>query len=185
MKIFLSGNVWAKLGPLAAKARRKRAALAYVSSGSPIRFRRGDVLITDASDGCIRAGQTSAPFLARAVRAGVEVRSHKHLHAKVLVLDDQVAVGSANASQGSGSLMEAAALISDAAVLRDVDSWFDALARSSVRVDQVFLQRICAIPVVRAGGAPGRSQASLLEAVRRRDAVLRDIVFVALRRKPG
>lgn len=60
-------KLWASIEHLAINARRKIAAVAYVSDDSLIRFRRGDTLIVDAYDEQIASGATSASVLADAV----------------------------------------------------------------------------------------------------------------------
>ena len=133
MNTFLGSSVWPDVRRLAAKASRREAAIAYVSDDCPIAFRRGDLLITDASDASLRGGRTSARFLARAVDAGVDVRSHERLHAKVLLLDSRAVVGSANASRTSETLVEAVAVVSDSAFCRNVAAWMALLAQKSRR----------------------------------------------------
>ena len=49
MDIILTGNVWKQIVNRAKGAKRRLAAVAYVSSGKYLKFTRGDILICDAS----------------------------------------------------------------------------------------------------------------------------------------
>jgi hypothetical protein len=46
----LSAGLLPKIANLAAKADRKRAAVAYVTSDAQVKFGKGDALVTDAGD---------------------------------------------------------------------------------------------------------------------------------------
>lgn len=87
------------------------------------------------------------PEVIRALRAmpNVEVRHHAELHAKVVLADEHAIVGSANfsmdglgfeGSQGTGWI-EAAAVVPPAAV----ESWFDALWKTSMQINDDALAR--------------------------------------------
>ena len=52
-------------------------------SGRRLKLEEGDLLITDASDGAIKSGQTSASILARAKDRGADIYSLPGLHAKL------------------------------------------------------------------------------------------------------
>jgi hypothetical protein len=79
----------------------------------------------------------------------VEVFSKPGLHAKVIVSDDLVVVGSANASSNSGlmiakkaTLSEAVAIIQDRSVIRSARSFVESLCVSSAKVDPETAQRM-------------------------------------------
>lgn len=62
MNELLCDDLWPTIRKLAHKAAVRRAAVAYVTSDEILRFTEGDVLVTDASDHAIAAGQTSARY---------------------------------------------------------------------------------------------------------------------------
>lgn len=156
MLLFEHEDLWSRLEKLSVKARRRCAAVAYVTSDARVAFGRGDLLVCDASDEAIRTGQTSARVLADAVGRGAAVFSLRGLHAKVLVLDDTAVVGSANLSATSERLAEAAVRIDDARLVAKARAFVHTLAERGEAVDARFLGRIASIEVTaRPRGAPG------------------------------
>jgi hypothetical protein len=83
MNRLLTNNIWQQLKSALPKG-KKLAALAYVSTDRYCSFKKGDVLICDASESAIRGGQTSAVTLAKFFGAGAEIYSCENLHAKAL-----------------------------------------------------------------------------------------------------
>lgn len=152
--------MWPRIQKLAGARVRKHAAIAYVTSDRHLRFGRGDVLVTDASDGAIAAGNTSASVLAAAHQRGARVFSFPGLHAKVLCVGRHAIVGSANASQSSAEeLVEAAVFSDDPMLLAQTRALIERLVADAERVDRKFLTRIAAIEVRPSrGGARARSR---------------------------
>jgi|SRR5579863_10458700 len=111
----VSAGLWKAIAVKGKRAATRRAAIAYVGDSPPLTFGDGDILIVDASDPSIASGRTSAKALKRFQRAGAELFSHRNLHAKVMLLDDWVVIGSANDSQHSARAYVEAALVSDPA----------------------------------------------------------------------
>ncbi len=182
---LLVDNVWPVVRKLAASRERQLAAVAYFTSERSLSFRPGDLLIVDASDEKIRTGATSAEAVARVVDRKVAVYSLSGLHAKVLVLGTNVVVGSANLTDNSERLFEAA-LVSDNAELRaKVISWIEGLKKRATLVDRLFLKRILALKVIRSPWTAGPGgKLSLLEAVRANDPLLADFTFRAYSEEP-
>jgi phosphatidylserine/phosphatidylglycerophosphate/cardiolipin synthase-like enzyme len=120
---FLSSEIWETLVQRTRTARRRQFAVSYVSEDSRLRLREGDVFVTDASDGAIRSGQTSAAVLHRAHERGVKIFSCENLHAKVYVCDGWMLVGSANTSANSRSLTEAGISSNDRALVEAAKAW--------------------------------------------------------------
>ena len=181
-----SSKLWVSIEQLATNAQRKVAAIAYVSDDSRIKFTRGDTLIVDASDKQIASGATSARVLIDAFNGGVKLYSLSNLHAKLMVLDDTVVIGSTNISDLSVTALKEAGIISNspqlvAEALATVDNW----KRKAQRVDKRFINRIRRIKVRRAGGdgptpRNGLSKLTLLEAFETNSPLLDDFVFMML-----
>jgi phosphatidylserine/phosphatidylglycerophosphate/cardiolipin synthase-like enzyme len=110
------GGLWNQIRILADGCARKAAAVAYLTTEQSVRFNKGDLVIVDASDEVIKAGATSARLLAALRTRGVDLYSLAGLHAKVMVLDQTVVVGSANLTTNSTKLAEAA-IITDSPAL--------------------------------------------------------------------
>ena len=135
----------------------RRAAIAYVSDSPPIIFGKGDLLVVDASDSSIKSGRTSARALAAFHKAGAELFSHPHLHAKLMLLDDWAVVGSANASRHSEIVYIEAAVITDRPdIAGQVERLISELAKRSALINQRFLERILRLPVAKAPFVPPR-----------------------------
>lgn len=163
---FLGEDLWDELSRLCNERGPKHVAVAYYSSDSHFRCGRGDTLIVDASEKAIQTRQTSAMVLRAAERRGSRVFSHSKLHAKIVRVEDYAFVGSSNFSTNARSLREAGLLVTDEAVLGEVDRYLQLLERESRRLLKTDIDALCAIPlalVLRPGG--GAVKPSLLEAV--------------------
>lgn len=148
MDTILTGNIWKQLAPQAKAAKRRLLAVAYVSTDGHLSFKRNDVLICDASERAIRAGETSALLLQKLVQKGVEVRSRPDLHAKVAVLGSCALIGSCNLSVTSAEYLTELALLTDRKqVVAQATAFIHALRESSEEIDDDFLRRILKIRV--------------------------------------
>lgn len=99
----ISGDVWKNPDVVVAMkmASTRAFCIAYVTQIPRGMFRRGDVLICDASKKAVSCGETDPRVLMKLVSRGVEVYSCEALHAKCAVMDDYVLLGSANLSVSS------------------------------------------------------------------------------------
>lgn len=144
---LLTSDLWATASKLAAKSSTRFAAIAYVTA-EHVRFKKGDVLICDASEWQVRRGATSAPVLLAARKRGAEIRDCPNLHAKVLLLDDRVIIGSANLSATSADdLEECAVLSSDPALLSQTKGYLHQLRETSRPLERSDLEKLAALPV--------------------------------------
>jgi hypothetical protein len=109
MEQFLSEGLWEEIRRVTKSSRRVYAAIAYIHEVSHMMLSPGDVLVCDASYAAVAGGQTSVTALKSLARKNVKLYSVAGLHAKVLVADDTVFIGSGNASRNSihESLIEA------------------------------------------------------------------------------
>lgn len=174
---LLSESIWTTIDKEWRKHGRKRLAVAYVTQLRRARLKKGDVVITDASDAMIRAGQTNAAVLLELHKKDVAIFSRPRLHAKVLILPDCVVVGSANLSGSAQTLREAALLDRSPQVRKEVIQWFARVKNEAVKLSRSDLIRLSKIPVVRTGGIPPQHQPTLLEAVEAQSPILKDFVF--------
>jgi PLD-like domain len=186
--IRLTSNLWASIESHAKNARRKVAAVAYVSNDSRVKFRRGDTLIVDASDQQIKSGATSARVLRDAVARGARVYSLPKLHAKLMVFDNIVIIGSANISESSATALKEIGIISDSPQLtKDGLSIIDNLKRNwkSCRVDKPFIKRISEIEVTPKGrnGGGQKKKPTILEAFQSNTSSLDDFRFYLVEEK--
>ncbi len=155
MQHVLSNHLWREIRSVAAKSKHRQAAIAYVTRDL-IGFRRGDVLITDASPTAVSAGETDAKLLSKLERKGVLIHSCPGLHAKVLLLDEVAVIGSGNMSESSQSRLVEAALMSDSqTTVSGIASFIAQLANQSKTLDRSALTQLCRIKVVRRGGRLG------------------------------
>lgn len=83
MDIILTGNIWKRVASQTKAAKRRLVAVAYVSSDEHLKLKGHDVLICDASNRVIKAGETSAKVLRSLFDNDVELRCYRDLHAKV------------------------------------------------------------------------------------------------------
>lgn len=159
MDIILTANIWRQVAARANAAKRRTAAVAYVSSAKYLKLRRGDVLVCDASNRAITAGETSARVLQSLVQLGVEVRCGPDLHAKVAVFGRFALIGSCNLSASSEEDLTELALLTDRKqVVAQATAFIHYLREASEEIGDAFLQRILRLKVRRAGGRGRKRQ---------------------------
>lgn len=139
---LLSSTLWPRVRKIAKNARKKQAAVAYVTDDRFIKFGDGDSLITDASDASIKAGQTCAKLLNRAFSRGATIHSIAGLHAKLFVFDRLAVIGSANLSTSSETLVEASMLTDQPSAVSSVRLLIASLQDHGELVDDAFIKRI-------------------------------------------
>ena len=149
MTRFLFGDLlWKEIARKSSKARRTKAAIAYVTKASPPAFKIGDVLVVDASDGAIECGQTSAAVLSSLLKKGVSLYSHDGLHAKVVIADSVLFSSSANLSESSISkLLEAGIETDNPNTVSGAVGMIEKLMEMSASIDPAFIARIKKIEV--------------------------------------
>src|SRR5262245_57157214 len=134
MQRVLSSDLWKSITVQARQARRKRAAIAYVTKDL-IGLRKGDALIVDASVYAVRNGETSAIVLSKLHGRGVAVYDCPRLHAKLLLWDDVAVIGSGNMSNSSaGGLVEAGIITDHGPTVAGVASIIEQLLAQSNRL---------------------------------------------------
>lgn len=179
---LLVDNVWPDIREIAARGNSspRIAITAYFTNEKSLPLGRGDLLIVDASDERIKTGGTSAKAIAQVCENGAAVYSLAGLHAKLFVLGSNVIVGSANMTDNSEKLTEAAFASDNPKLLADASKWVKRLRKRANRVDRLFLKHILALPVTRLPRTAGaKSKLSLLQAVQADDPLLLDFTFRA------
>jgi len=152
MQSIHSDSLWVEIERLASASCCRVDAVAYTTDDELIQFGKGDLLVVDASDQAIRAGQTSHSVLQRAFDRGAKLYCYQGLHAKLIVFDDTVVIGSANLSRSSRhNLIEAGIVTDDPSSVAAARFFVEQLAKQSNQIDEAFLERIGKIEVVRHG----------------------------------
>ncbi|SOE59129.1 hypothetical protein SAMN05414139_01479 [Burkholderia sp. D7] len=149
---LISKGLWSTIQQTATGAKRRRAAVAYVTDSELLPLGQDDVLIVDASDASIAAGRTDAVTLEGYLGAGVRMVSIANLHAKVFVLDGIAIIGSANASRRSANHYVEAAVMSDRhELVAQTELLINTLMESEAgeSIDHGFIDRIKKIEVVK------------------------------------
>jgi len=160
MDTLLTGNVWRQVATKANAAKRRLAAVAYVHNDGHLKLRRNDVLICDASDRAIRAGETSARLLETLYRRSVEIRSRRDLHAKVAVFGRFALIGSMNLSGSAANILTELALFTDRKqIVSQATAFVHQIRENSQKVNNQFLRRILGIKVRRTPRYRGRYKA--------------------------
>lgn len=135
-RFLFNAALWKELSDLIPKARRVRAAIAYLGTGaaSLLPLRGGDQLVVDMSLRSVRSGTTDPREVRKFLRRGVQVFSRGSLHAKFIIIDGSVVAGSANISgHARHALDEAAIITDDGAAVRRASAVFEQLASEPVR----------------------------------------------------
>jgi PLD-like domain len=174
-------HVWTKIAKVINHSSKRMVVVSYVTSKSLIRFKKGDVLICDASPHAISTGQTNAKLLNDLFKLGVNVFSRSKLHSKIIVLDKAIIVGSANISDQSSSQLFETVLISRSNKIRKVAlSMVSNLKTTSDQLNDISILKLLKIQVKRFGFPvnSGRRKKSLLNALKENDVLLDDYIFV-------
>lgn len=159
MNELLSSGLWPRIRQLAKRAKKKSAAIAYVTDDRYIKFGKGDVLVTDASDEAIKSGQTSTAVLKAALKRKADISSIAGLHAKMYVFDRIAVVGSANLSKESERRTEAALFTDQPTAVSSARVLIERLKAKGDTVNEAFISRISKLPVKRRkGGAVSRGK---------------------------
>lgn len=152
MQRVLSRDLWKIVRLNADRARQRQGAIAYVTRDL-VGFRRGDVLVMDASPYAISNGETDAHLLRKLYRKGVCLYHCDGLHAKVLLFDSAVLIGSGNMSHSSANdLVEAGVLTDQASTVAGAASLIEQLVQQSDPLTEQRIAKLCRIKVVRRGG---------------------------------
>jgi hypothetical protein len=136
---FLSNEtLWRTLSLRVKKARRVHAAIAYFGQGGAERLplREGDCLVVDMSPATVRSGATDPREIEKLANKKVRVFTRRNLHAKLVITDGSVIVGSANISKHSEQVLDEAAVLTDEpAAIRRAREFIDRLCTEPVRPD--------------------------------------------------
>jgi hypothetical protein len=152
MQKVLSSDLWKTVRAQAQKARCRKAAIAYVTKDL-IQFRKGDLLVTDASEQAISCGETDAKLLRTLDKKGVSLYHCAGLHAKVLLLDDVAVISSGNLSNSSmNGLVEAGVITDHGSTVAGVASFIEQVLDQSKELNANRLATLCKIKVIRRGG---------------------------------
>ncbi|HEY3924169.1 MAG TPA: phospholipase D-like domain-containing protein [Acidothermaceae bacterium] len=141
------------------------AVIAYVGqlAEEVLPLRCGDILVCDASREAVQAGSTDAATLARFRRRGVKILSMPGLHAKFILADRSVWIGSANASRHSrDDLLEAAARFTDTTAVARVRRWVDAIVTEDAVLSAHDIGVLAHLPVRRDIPMPSKARAPAL-----------------------
>lgn len=133
---LINQDIWKTIPEIIKMSKHTDVAVAFLGiDGSKILpLKKGDRLIVDMSPATVKAGATNPFEIEKLIKRGVKVFTRRNLHAKVVLTDKSVLVGSANVSKNSRDMLDEAAIFST-----------DALA---VKRSRDFIERICIEPVL-------------------------------------
>jgi phosphatidylserine/phosphatidylglycerophosphate/cardiolipin synthase-like enzyme len=128
---LLTQNIWHEISLCAKKTKDKSlVAVAYFSQGGAkmLPLKKGSKLVVDASESAVSSGMTSPQELLELYNKGVEIYSHRYLHAKIFVIGTKLFIGSANVSyRSSNTLQEAVFTSSDRLLVKDSKQFITSL----------------------------------------------------------
>lgn len=149
MEQFLTGDIWKEVNKLFKKGQKKFACIAYVTSDK-LELSKGDTLICDASTFAIKFGETSAKTLNTYFSKGVRLLSNSELHAKLLLTDKFLVIGSANLSKSSAEkLIESSVITDNDILLSQAKAFCYNLVEESTRLTKNDIEALLKIEVVK------------------------------------
>lgn len=163
MNELLSETLWPRIRELAKNSYRKYAAVAYVTDDRFVKFGKGDILVTDASDQAIKTGQTSANVLRSALKRGAAVYSIPGLHAKLYVFDSSAIISSANLSKESEKRTEIGMVTDSPRSVAAAISMVEKLRQLGNPIDAKFVDRVLKLSVSKRIKSPNRSKTYSIE----------------------
>jgi len=149
MEQFLTGDIWKEVNKLFKKGQKKFSCIAYVTSDK-LELSKGDTLICDASTFAIKFGETSAKALNTYFSKGVRLLSNSELHAKLLLTDKFLVIGSANLSKSSAEkLIESSVITDNDILLSQAKAFCYNLVEESTRLTRNDIEALLKIEVVK------------------------------------
>lgn len=135
MNKFIDEDIWGYASVHVEKSNMNIACIAYITQTS-LPLKDGDVLICDASEAAIKQGKTSATILEAYLKRGVVLFSDSSLHAKMLLTDDYLFIGSANLSAHSLHLSEAGVMTADFEIMSSAQLFCTERMLEENRIDE-------------------------------------------------
>lgn len=126
---LISKGLWREIKAIPRNGKSIRAAIAYYSKDH-LKLTKGDQLLVNASLDALTSGATNASVLLQLSNRGVAIHNVESLHAKVILIDKTVVVGSANSSRRSEQELTEAAVLSTSWRMRSAVSAFIELGAS-------------------------------------------------------
>ncbi|MEU8079263.1 hypothetical protein AB0B31_27930 [Catellatospora citrea] len=168
---LMADDVWPGLAEHLGAGARTFAAIAYVGAAAAdlLQLEPGDSIIVDGSDRVVSAGGVDPKVISAWLNRDIDVRSLPGLHAKVMLIESEPAVGivgSANASANSRSLFEAAIVTTDAGLCDQLKEQLDVWWTRSDEIDARWLAHARAIYQPPRSGPARRSPGSKLAAAK-------------------
>ena len=159
-RFLINEVLWQAISARIKAPKRIDAGIAYFGQGGAklLPLRSGDRLVVDMSLTTVKAGGTDPREVEKLIRHGVQAFTRRNLHAKIVVADRSVIVGSANVSGRSvRDLDEAAILTSDPSAIRRAREFIDRICTEPIRPDYLEVcKRIYRPP--RFGGQRARAE---------------------------
>lgn len=136
ISFLANDDIWNTIPEIIKASKHTDIAVAYLGNdGSKLLpLKKGDRLILDMSLATVKAGTTNPFEVEKLIKRGVKVFTRRNLHAKVILTEKSVLVGSANISKNSRDTLDEAAIYST-----------DTLV---VQRTKDFIEKICIEPVL-------------------------------------
>ncbi|OJW82197.1 MAG: hypothetical protein BGO69_16515 [Bacteroidetes bacterium 46-16] len=148
MEKFITGDIWKQANKIVKENENKIACIAYVTFAN-LSLSNGDTLICDVSDYAIKYKQTSAQTLQNYYKKGVKIYSNSQLHAKLLLTNSVLILGSANLSKSSANyLTEAAIITQNDSVISQARSFCYNLQNEALPLNKRDIERLLKLPTI-------------------------------------
>lgn len=135
-RFLYNAALWDEIQRRVREAKNVQAAVAYFASGGAnlLPLKKGDRLVVDMSMKAVKSGVTDPKEIRKLIKRHVKVFTRSSLHAKFLVADKALIVGSANISHLSrAALDEAGGLTTDHSAVRRAADFIDSMSTEPVR----------------------------------------------------
>lgn len=100
-------------------------------------LRKGSILLVDASEKAVKAGQTCPKDLLKLYDKGVKIYSKDWLHTKMFIFGNSLFVGSTNASHNSTQMTEAVIKTSDKKSLEEAKNFIKSFCKIELGREQL------------------------------------------------
>lgn len=142
ISFLTNDDIWHTIPEIIKASKRSDVAVAYLGTdGSKLLpLKKGDKLVIDMSERSVKTGATNPFEIEKLLKRGVRVFTRHNLHAKIVITDKSVLVGSANISKNSRDILDEAAIFTnDPIVIQRARDFFKNICDGEVLLKSDYL----------------------------------------------
>jgi hypothetical protein len=143
ISFLTNDDIWATIPEIIKTSKHTDVAVAFLGTdGSKLLpLKKGDRLVVDMSEANVKAGSTNPFEIEKLIKRGVKAFTRPNLHAKIVITNKSVLVGSANVSKNSrDNLDEAAIITNDPVTIQRARDFFKIICDGEILLKSEYLE---------------------------------------------